>query len=199
MYSDAGTPIAFDNTPAQHPVDTDGVVSEGVVLSSGVFKGDASKADKAALCRDVYDFSQNSEIVRALTNCVSSLGGTVVNSPLYNGENWWGLHFIADTARTKIKLIRTGNPPTVQLKYSLDWGSTWNTYTMGTDITLTNAGDGVCFAAADDVTNESFTNNADNYTKFVITGSAGAYGDISSLIKDDEDAWLLPLGTRQYQ
>ena len=150
---------------------------------------------KSHLGDSQYDFSSNREILRALTDCVSALGGTPFN---VKDNRYWGLHFVANTIGASVSLVSVGTPPSVQLKYSIDWGNTWSEYTIGTEIAMTNVGDGVCFTAVDGVTNRNFANNASNYYHFVVTGRVGAYGDISSLVKDDEDAWMIPLSSARF-
>ena len=189
------------NTPTLGSASEKNVPTSGDASTTEVVMGNDTRllgaVQKSHLLDSQYDFSSNREILRALTDCVSALGGTPFN---VKDNRYWGLHFVANTIGAKVSLVSVGTPPSVQLKYSTDWGNTWSAYTIGSQIAMTNVGDGVCFTAADGVTNGNFANDASNYYHFVVTGRVGAYGDISSLVKDDEDAWTIPLsGQRVFQ
>ena len=100
----------------------------------------------------------------------------------------------AEQADSTVQLVRgSSSAPSPQLKVSYNNGSTWTPYTFsdlsGQVITLTNVGDTVCFAAADGITNSGTCGGtaANLATKFALSGRVAASGDISSLLKDDEE------------
>lgn len=130
----------------------------------------------------MIDFSTVSELFVA---------GKEAHNLYINGSKVWekggqpafqftGLKLIALSANSTVKLQRTGNPPTVYLNYSLDEGLTWNTYTIGDTITLSNQGDSVCFVASQD--NSAFANSTSSYHTFVMTGDWKAEGDLNSML-----------------
>ena len=90
------------------------------------------------------------------------------------------LCFTANTAGSTIKLKKSLSPTEVTLQTSTD-GTTWSDYTIGTDITLANAGDKVYFRnASEDVT--GITTDSRNYYYFDMSGSIAASGNVMSLI-----------------
>ena len=90
------------------------------------------------------------------------------------------LKFTAVQANSTIKLTRVGtnasNLSNAVLEYSTD-GVVWNSYTLNTNITLSNVGDYVMFKG----NNVSLGYDSNNYHKFVMTGTIKASGDITSL------------------
>ena len=90
------------------------------------------------------------------------------------------LCFTANTASSTVKLKKSYSPTEVTLQTSTD-GTTWSDYTIGTDITLANAGDKVYFRnASEDVT--GIITDSRNYYNFVMSGSITASGNVMSLI-----------------
>ena len=91
------------------------------------------------------------------------------------------LCFTANTAGSMISLNRNGSPDAVSLEISTD-GFNWNTYTIGTYITLSNIWDKVYFRNTGETT--KFSLSSSNYYYFYNTAgsSVSASGDISYLI-----------------
>ena len=88
------------------------------------------------------------------------------------------LTFRAIQANSTIALIKIGSPNDISLQYSIDSGITWNTYTIGNTITLTNIGDNVKFKGINSTFSRSIS---DNY-KFQMSGKIAAFGDVTSLL-----------------
>ena len=65
----------------------------------------------------------------------------------YTSE-WNGLTFTALEANSTIYMEPRNSAPAITLEYSIDNGTTWNAFTVGsTTITLANIGDEVWFRA----------------------------------------------------
>lgn len=108
--------------------------------------------------------------------------GWTVTAPAYGG-----LTFTAREAGSTVKMMAQGSAPSVSLQYSTNSGLSWNNYTMGDTLTLTNIGDKVCFKAT--TTNSAMASYAiNNYNKFVMTGQIAASGNINSLLNENYDA-----------
>ena len=90
------------------------------------------------------------------------------------------LCFTANTANSTIALNKNGSPTAVTLETSTD-GSTWNTYTFGNTITLSNIWDKVYFRNTSETTT-GFSGGWSNYYKFAMTWSIDASWDVTSLI-----------------
>ena len=86
------------------------------------------------------------------------------------------LTLTALTAGSKVTLKKVGSPPAVSLEYST--GGAWSTYTIGTEITLTSAGDYIKFRGD----NDTFSTTANDYYQFVMSGTIGASGNVMSLV-----------------
>jgi len=86
------------------------------------------------------------------------------------------LTLTALTAGSKVTLKKVGSPPAVSLEYST--GGAWSTYTIGTEITLTSAGDYIKFRGD----NSTFSTTANDYYQFVMSGTIGASGNVMSLV-----------------
>ena len=86
------------------------------------------------------------------------------------------LTLTALTAGSKVTLNKTGSPPSVSLEYST--GGAWSTYTIGTEITLTSAGDYIKFRGD----NRTFSTTLNDYYQFVMSGTIGASGNVMSLV-----------------
>ena len=107
------------------------------------------------------------------------------------------LTLTANTAGSTVTLNKQGSPTDISLIYSTDGGSTWSEYTIGTEITLTNAGDAVQFKAgtADNTTtgtNSTFSTAKDDYYQFSMTGSIAASGNIMSLLDATMQSTTVP-------
>ena len=91
------------------------------------------------------------------------------------------LKFTATEANSKIKFIKSGSPAAITCLYSLDNGTTWNSYAVTTSsavITLANIGDTVMFRC----TTRTLSTNSSHYYRFVMdTGGFNASGHLSSL------------------
>ena len=88
-----------------------------------------------------------------------------------------GLKFTS-TGNSTVALAQIGSAPTVDLKYSLDDGETWTQWDFSA-ISLID-GQSVCFKGL----NTTFATSANDYNKFVMTGSIAARGNIMSIIDD---------------
>ena len=100
------------------------------------------------------------------------------------------LCFTANTASSTVKLKKSQSPTEVTLQTSTD-GTTWSDYTIGTDITLANAGDKVYFRnASEDVT--GITTDSRNYYFFAMSGSIAASGNVMSLIDKSCQVTAIP-------
>lgn len=65
------------------------------------------------------------------------------------------LTFTAEEANSTIAIYKEGNPPDVSLEYSVDGGSTWQDFIVGTTtVTLTDIGDQMMMRAK--TTNATF-------------------------------------------
>ena len=86
------------------------------------------------------------------------------------------LTFEALEDECQISMIKIGNPNAVNMKYSLDDGFTWISYTLGTKITI-NQGQTIKFLNA----TSYLSSNNGSYYQFIIPNKMDVYGDISSL------------------
>lgn len=88
------------------------------------------------------------------------------------------LTFEAKTADATVKLYKKyDSAPDVTLLYSTD-GSSWNDYTVGDAIPLTNKGDKVMFRG----NNTTLCDQSNNYNMFEFTGEVYGYGNVMSLL-----------------
>lgn len=106
--------------------------------------------------------------------------GWMVEADLYKG-----LSFTAREAGSTVSMVAESGAPSVSLQYSLDEGSTWNAFTVGTTtVTLPNVGDRVCFKAT--TTNATMANSYSSQNNhFVMTGRFDARGNINSLLNQN--------------
>lgn len=151
---------------------------------------------------ELVDFSQATAVPSlSSTSTFSNTNNTyriVVPNALYNqwiaATNWSdpsivthiekaikGLLFTAESANSTISLDAVGTPPSLDLEYSTDGGTTFSPYIVGTTVTLANVGDTVMFKAGDNG-NTSLATDASNYHKFTMTGSISIEDDISWLL-----------------
>ena len=86
------------------------------------------------------------------------------------------LTLTALTAGSKVTLNKFASPPAVSLEYST--GGAWSTYTIGTEITLTSAGDYIKFRGD----NSTFGTTERDYYRFSMSGTIGASGNVMSLV-----------------
>ena len=107
------------------------------------------------------------------------------------GTEYWGLTFTAEQAGSTVAFAKTGSPSgTVYLDYSTNGGVTWKNYSVGTVLTLSRAGQRVCFAARAGYTNSAINQSGASSTKyygFKLTGKVAASGDVSSLRSNNKD------------
>jgi hypothetical protein len=88
------------------------------------------------------------------------------------------LTFTAQEAGSTINLTQTGEPVIASLQYRTSINDEWSTYTITTEITLTNVGDYVQFQN----TNNQLSLDSNNYVQFVMTGKIAASGNIQSML-----------------
>ena len=90
-----------------------------------------------------------------------------------------GLCFSAFQAGSTVQLTSVGSPTAINLVYSTDGCISWNNYTIGDVITLTNVYDEVYIKSNGSTT---FSTDSSNYYKFVMTGKIAASGSIMWLV-----------------
>lgn len=90
------------------------------------------------------------------------------------------LTFTAEAANSTVKLVSTGIDLDTErsVKYSLDNGVEWQTYTNNQVITLTNIGDSVQFKNE----TEHWSTSDKAYIRFVFTKRLSASGNVNSLV-----------------
>lgn len=89
------------------------------------------------------------------------------------------LCFTAQEPGSTVSMQAVGSAPSVSLEYSVDDGSTWSPFVVGsTTVTLANVGYFV-YLRGD---NTQFATSSSNYNKFVMTGKIAASGNIMSLL-----------------
>ena len=96
------------------------------------------------------------------------------------------LTLTALTARSKVTLNKVGSPPDVSLQYST--GGAWATYTIGTEITLASVGDCIKFRGD----NSTFSTTANDYYRFVMSGTIAASGNVMSLVDSTCKSLTIP-------
>jgi hypothetical protein len=92
------------------------------------------------------------------------------------GDTMTPLTLTALANNSKVTLNKTGLPPAVSLEYST--GGAWATYTIGTEITLTSAGDYIKFRGD----NSTFSTAINDYYQFAMSGTIEASGNVMSLV-----------------
>ena len=108
--------------------------------------------------------------------------------------NYDGLTFTAEQAGSTIKLVKNSGAPDVTLDYTTD-STTWQNYTVGNTITLTNVGDKVGFIAR--TTNNTFGNNSNtSFNGWVGTGRLSVSGNINSLLDRNNYNTLVDISSR---
>lgn len=102
------------------------------------------------------------------------------------------LTFTAQQANSTMSLNRVGSSSSLAnavVQYSTDNGSTWNNYTLGTTLTMSNVGDTIMWKG----NNSGLGYDWDtNYHKFIMSGSIEASGDITSLFNETGGDYALP-------
>lgn len=89
--------------------------------------------------------------------------------------------FKAGSANSTISLDAVGTPPSIDIEYSTDGGTTFSPYTVGTTVTLSNVNDVVMFRAGS-TGQTALADDSSNYHKFTMTGSISIEDDISWLL-----------------
>ena len=96
------------------------------------------------------------------------------------------LTLTALTNGSKVTLNKVGSPLSVSLEYST--GGAWSTYTIGTEITLTSAGDYIKFRGD----NSTFSTTENDYYQFAMSGTIGASGNVMSLVDSTCKSLTIP-------
>ena len=94
-------------------------------------------------------------------------------------EPYDGLRFTAQEANSSVTLAKVGTPTELQLEYRTNTNTTWQNYTLGTQITLANIDDWV------EMRNQglqTLNNSIRDYHKFTMTGKISASGNIQYLL-----------------
>ena len=113
-----------------------------------------------------------------------SVGGIPLSWTVKSYEKLLPLTFEAKTAGATVTFTEGANVEGISpLEYSTD-GKTWSTYTSGTAITITNAGDKVSFRG----NNETYAAGSSDNCNFSCTAGCYVYGNIMSLINKDNFA-----------
>jgi len=108
-------------------------------------------------------------------------------------SDFWGLKFTAKASNSTVRFYNfIGSPTAISIDYSMDNGTTWNSFTLGDTIYLNNVGDSVCFAASDGVTNSQITSGVRAARKFGCTGDLAQTGSILSLVNKNKNEVLKP-------
>ena len=94
----------------------------------------------------------------------------------FNSNN--PLTFTAQASNSTIKLTQNGKPVVDGLQYRTNINNDWLTYTINTEIELTNVGDYVQFQN----TNDQLSTSNSNYVQFEMTGKIAASGNIQSML-----------------
>ncbi len=103
-----------------------------------------------------------------------------LTSPYTEQELKTPLTFTALTADSKVTLTKVGSPSWTG-EYSTDDGVNWNTYALGTEISLTAIGATVSFRG-----NISSSFSSSDHLRFVMSGSISASGNINSMYRYDQ-------------
>ena len=119
-----------------------------------------------------------------------------VNWKVNTKGDFWGLTFTAVEPNVTVNMTKNGSTDAVSLEYcpgSADYtdDNNWNAFDADngtTPITLTNTGDKVYFRAGS-TGNTKISKNNINYRRFTLNGSAGASGNIMSLLTQNESDW----------
>jgi hypothetical protein len=94
------------------------------------------------------------------------------------GEPFKPLTLTAEEAGSTVTLNAQGNPTTDGLEYRTGLSGVWESYTIGTTITLNEAGDSVQFQNR----NTELSTGKQDYVRFALTGRISASGSIQSML-----------------
>ena len=120
-------------------------------------------------------------------NMFVGTGGRFLGTPTASSNYFYNatmpattmLRFTAQEASSSVTLNKEGSPTELQLEYRTNTNSTWQNYTLGTQINLANINDWV------EMRNrglQTLNNTYDNYHKFAMTGKIAASGNIQYLL-----------------
>lgn len=117
-----------------------------------------------------------------------ALRNALVGNKEKPASDFWGLKFTAKASNSTVRFYNfVGSPKAISIDYSMDNGTTWNSFTLGDTIYLDNVGDSVCFAASDGVTNLQITSDVRSGRKFSCTGDLAQTGSLLSLVNKNKD------------
>lgn len=88
------------------------------------------------------------------------------------------LTFTAVLPNSTVSSTKQGTPVISGIRYSIDNGNTWNMYTVGDTITLTDIGDSVQFMNL----NEQLSLSSSDLFNFQLTGRIAASGNVQSML-----------------
>ena len=104
-------------------------------------------------------------------------------------KNYFRLTSLEDG--NEVAIVKNGTPADVTLEYSVDDGSTWTSYVIGTGISL-NTNDFVLFRG----NNSTFSQSSSNYYNINATKTFNASGNIMSLL--DKSCQLISLDGKNF-
>ncbi|MBQ0085192.1 MAG: leucine-rich repeat protein [Prevotella sp.] len=156
--------------------------SEGRCTSDWLLNAGTIAINPTFECSEVLDMNKRDD------SHVPSKWTITRTSPAY-------LCIKAEEAGAKVQLKKNGSPAAVTIEYSRDGGANWTTVDFSTvettgDITLTNVGDKVYFR--NNGTSATFSQSADNYYQFVMSGNVAASGNVMSLIDNNMESTTIP-------
>jgi len=134
-------------------------------------------------CKDAQNQVVFAKVIESTTVAVNKVYNLTLSSQPTIPANCFC--FTATANNVIVDMTAVGSAPTVNLQYcryvtATGAYSNWNTYTVGSDITLAN-GDKVYFRAGSGG-NTNFATSTTNYNKFTSTGNVTVSGDIMYLL-----------------
>ena len=157
------------------PVSGTGTALDPVVLWAIVLPQDASPAARAYTSD--YEYIGTRPAMEAITADQFIESGFAMEVNTVFNPYTTPLTFEAKTASAKVRFTKEGGVSVSTLQYKMNDGS-WQNYTYGTDITLSNVGDKVSFRGG----NAAYATSTSKYTKISCTGDCYIYGNIMSLV-----------------
>ena len=120
-------------------------------------------------------------------NMFVGTGGRFLGTPTASSNYFYNatmpattmLRFTAQQASSSVRLNKVGSPTGLQLEYRTNTNSTWQNYTLGTQINLANINDWV------EMRNrglQTLNNTGINFYQFAMTGKIAASGNIQYLL-----------------
>ena len=123
----------------------------------------------------------------------------ITENVIIRAKNRDWLCFTANTDNSTVALKKNGEPYEAALEYTTT-ETTWEPYTFGQTITLTDAGDKVYFRNASDDLAKGFSKDFTfNYYQFAMTGSIAASGNVMSLLDKTCLATSFPYDDGNYE